>query len=162
MTNKKHIEKLFKEHYRQLHRLAKMLLHDDELACDIVHDVFAALLYNANDDEISAGYLINAVRNRCINYIRNTSTRQRLANLYYIDSEEYDMETWPNDEDITVIYDIINSDLTPQCRRAMVLRFVNGMKFSEVANEMGISENAVYKYVRHAIVIIRKKLNQNG
>lgn len=76
--------------------------------------------------------------------------------------EEYDAEKWPDDETIARIYQIIKSELTPQCRRIMELRFINGLSFANVAENLGISETAVYKHVRQALVIIRKKLNQNG
>lgn len=44
----------------------------------------------------------------------------------------------------------------------MELRFEAGMSFSKIADVLGVSENAVYKHVRHALVIIRKNLNDNG
>lgn len=162
MTNNTHIERLFRNHYRQLHCLARMLLHDDELARDIVHDVFVALLSNRQVEDVTLGYLVNSVRNRCLNYIRDASVLDRLKALYYIESEEYDIEDWPDEEIISKIFLIIKSDLSPRCRMAMELRFVEGLKFSEISESMGISEVAVYGHVRHAIETIRKKLNQNG
>lgn len=162
MTDKTCIEKLFRKHYRQLHRLAKMLLHDDDLARDIVHDVFVSLLSVGKNDVVSIGFVMNSVRNRCLNHIRDVSVSQRLASLYYMDMEEYEDEQWPDEDTIKEIYFIIQSDLTPRCRRAMELRFIEGFKFSEVSATMGISEVAVYAHVRHAIETIRKKLNENG
>ena len=44
MTHRADIEKLFKKYYAQMHRQAAMLLHDDDLARDIIHDVFCTLL----------------------------------------------------------------------------------------------------------------------
>ena len=162
MTYKTQIERLFREHYRQLHRLAKMLLHDDDLARDIVHDVFASLLSGGKDATVTVGLLLNAVRNRCLNHIRDASVSQRLASQYYMDIEEYETEDWPDEETIKEIYLIIQSELTPRCRRAIELRFVEGLKFYQVAVAMGISEVAVYGHVRRAIETIRKKLNENG
>lgn len=162
MTDNTNIERLFRDHYRQLHRLARMLLHDDELARDTVHDVFAALLSGGKDDVLDVGFLMNSVRNRCLNHIRNASVSQRLSALYYLDSVEYENEEWPDEETIKEIYVIIQSELTPRCRRVMELRFVYGLKFSDIAANIGISEVAVYGHVRRAIEIIRKKLNENG
>ncbi len=53
MTNRNDIEKLFKAHYQQMYRLAKALLQDDDLARDIVHDVFESLLHLKNSSTIS-------------------------------------------------------------------------------------------------------------
>ena len=44
MTDRKDIERLFRQHYRQMYRLATILLHDDAESKDVVHDVFAQLL----------------------------------------------------------------------------------------------------------------------
>lgn len=38
------IERLFKANYERMLQLALAILHSDELAHDIVHDVFASLL----------------------------------------------------------------------------------------------------------------------
>lgn len=162
MTNKNNIEKLFKAHYQQMHRLAKALLHDDDSARDIVHDVFESLLYSKNDTKVSPSYLLSSVRNRALNMIRDKGIHDRILNLYFCEIEEYDTENWPDDETIAEIYQIIKEELTPQCRRIVELRFIEGLKFSAVAETLGLSENAVYKQVRQALVIIRKNLNQNG
>ena len=44
MTDKKKLETLFRQHYRQMFRLATILLHDDAESKDVVHDIFAKLL----------------------------------------------------------------------------------------------------------------------
>lgn len=161
MTNRDDIEQLFKTHYARVHSLAVALVHDEEAARDIVHDVFESLLDTRFAQAVGAGYLVQAVRNRCMNYLRNCSRHARIANLYFVDMQDYDTEEWPDDETIARIYGIIKSELSPLQRRAMELRFVEGKPFAEVARVMALSETAVYKHVRHALVIIRKRLNED-
>ena len=43
MTDEKKLEKLFKQHYRQMYRLATILLHDDAESKDVVHDIFVII-----------------------------------------------------------------------------------------------------------------------
>ncbi|MCM1067116.1 MAG: sigma-70 family RNA polymerase sigma factor [Muribaculaceae bacterium] len=162
MTNKNDIEKLFKAHYQQMYRMAKALLHDDDSARDIVHDVFESLLYSKNGTKVSPSYLLSSVRNRALNMIRDKGIHDRILNLYFCEIDEYDTEDWPDDKTITEIYHIIKEELSPSFRRVMELRFIEGLKFSSVAETLGLSENAVYRQVRQALVIIRKNLNQNG
>lgn len=162
MTNNNDIEQLFKTHYQQMYRLAKALLHDDDSARDIVHDVFESLLYSKNGTKVSPSYLLSSVRNSSLNIIRDKGIHERILNLYFCEIDEYDTENWPDDETIAEIYHIIKEVLTPKCRRIMELRFIEGLKFSTVAERLGLSETAVYKQVRQALVIIRKNLNQNG
>ena len=44
MTTQNDIEQLFKTHYADMHRMAMLILRDEDVARDIVHDVFANLL----------------------------------------------------------------------------------------------------------------------
>ncbi|MDE6564125.1 MAG: sigma-70 family RNA polymerase sigma factor [Muribaculaceae bacterium] len=162
MTNRNDIERLFKAHYEQMFRLAVALLHDDDLARDIVHEVFASLLDGTFDIPVSCGYLLKAVRNRCLNHIRDCEIHQRIAKRYFIENEEYDREDWPDEEIIARIYTLIKSEISPQARRVMELRFSDGLPFARIAASMGISETAVYRHLSHAMIIIRKKLNENG
>lgn len=162
MTNRNDIEQLFKAHYAQMYRLAKALLHDDDLARDIVHDVFASLLDGHTSLHVSGGYLLKAVRNRSLNHIRDCDIHQRIDHLYFLDNEEYDSERWPDDETMARIYSLIHNDISAQAKRVIELRFSVGMPFARIAAVMGISETAVYRHLSNALKIIRKKLNENG
>lgn len=162
MTNRNDIEQLFKAHYAQMYRLAAALLHDDDLARDIVHDVFASLLDGRPSLPVNGWYLLKAVRNRSLNHIRDCEIHQRIANRYFLDNEEYDSEKWPDDETIARIYSLIHTDISPQAKRVIELRFSEGMPFSRIGAIMGISETAVYRHLSNALKIIRKKLNENG
>jgi len=145
-----------------MYRLAVVLLHDDDLARDIVHDVFISLFDGKRNIIATEGYLLKAVRNRCLNHIRDIEIHQRIKGLYFLDNEEYDSEDWPDEETIALIYDLIKFDISSQARRVMELRFSNNLSFARIATTMGISETAVYRHLSHALTIIRKKLNENG
>ena len=163
MTHRTDIEKLFKKHYAQMHRQAAMLLHDNDFARDIVHDVFCTLLNgNIAVTALTSSYLLRAVRNRCLNHIRDLDIHGRVLGMYFTEMDEYDEEDWPDEATILEIYSIISDDLPEQCRRVVELRFVSGLKFEAVAREMGISQTAVFKHLRHALSIIRNKLRENG
>ena len=156
------IEQLFKANYERMYRFAVAILHDDDLAHDIVHDVFASLLDNTSYSAVTESYLLRAVRNRCLNHIRDCGIHQRVENRYFIENDEYDSEDWPDEETITKIYALIQSELTPQSRRVMELRFSDGLQFSKIANHMQISESAVYRHLSNALKTIRQKLINNG
>lgn len=162
MTDRNDIERLFKLHYERMYQLAVVLLHDYDLARDIVHDVFASLISITPGNQVGCGYLMRAVRNRCLNHIRDCEIHQVIAHRYFLDKEEYDSGVWPDEETLALINDFIRKDLSPQSRRVVELRFGEGMPFSQIAAEMGVSETAVYRHLSHALKIIRKKLNENG
>lgn len=155
------MEQLFRTHYVAMYRLAMLILRDEDAAKDIVHDVFESLLA-ARHSDVSRAYLLKAVRNRCLNHIRNLSARERMKELYFIDGHEIDDEEWPDNETIKLLRTVVANDLTEACRRVMNLRFAEGKSYRETAGILGISEVAVYKHLRHAIDVLRSKLSQNG
>ena len=87
MTDQRKLEKLFKQHYRQMYRQATILLHDDAESKDVVHDIFAHLLDDPKDlkEETAEHYLLTSVRNRCLNVIRSRQIQERVERLYLLD-----------------------------------------------------------------------------
>ena len=84
MTDQSKLETLFRQHYRQMYRLATILLHDDAESKDVVHDIFARLLDDPRDlqEETAEHYLLTSVRNRCLNVIRSRKIHERVEHLY--------------------------------------------------------------------------------
>ena len=88
MTRRKQtLETLFRQHYRQMYRLATILLHDDAESKDVVHDVFARLLASSTElhEDTAAALLLTSVRNRCLNMIRDRKIQERVQRLYLLD-----------------------------------------------------------------------------
>lgn len=162
MADRKGIEILFKTHYDRMLRLAGLLLHDWEAATDVVHDVFESLLNIKDCQSITETYLLSAVRNRSLNLIRDKEIHQRILHLHFSNDSEYEAEDWPDESALREIYKTIEEELTPMSRRVMGMRFREGMTFSRIAEEIGVSETAVYRQVRQALMIIRKNLRNNG
>lgn len=161
MTIKDDIERLFRTHYAAMHRLAMLILRDDNVSRDIVHDIFETLLTSRRSD-VSAAYLLTAVRNRCLKHIRSLSAQDRMKAVYSVDESEIADEEWPDDETIALIQTTMAHDLTDACHRVVDLRFTHGKSYQDIADILGISKVAVYKHIRHAIDVLRKKLSQNG
>ena len=161
MTKIEDIERLFRTHYASMYRLAMLILRDENVSKDIVHDVFEALLMSGKTD-VAEVYLLTAVRNRCLKHIRNQSVKDRLKEIYSINEEEILSEEWPDEETIGLIQRTVAKDLTESCRKVVNLRFAESKSYQEIADTLGISTVAVYKHLRHAIDILRKKLSQNG
>lgn len=136
MTNVDDIEPLFKAHFSRMLRLSVALLHDDDLARDVVRDVFLKLLEGIPAGAVTEGYLLKAVRNRCLNHIRNCEIHRRIAGLYFLDNDAYDSENWPDEETLARIGVLIRNDISSQARRVMALRFSQGLPFSRIAAVM--------------------------
>lgn len=155
MTTKNEIEQLFRSNYKQMFILANRMLHDEDAARDIVHDVFSSIL-NKSLDSINTSYLINAVRFLCLKQIRNLSLRERFIQSYSLDIDEAESDDWPNEEDIEKLNSIIDNHLSQKDREIIKLKFIQHLKYKEIAEKYSISEVSVYKHLRQAITILRQ------
>lgn len=157
MMQKEQIEKLFRCYYREMFRLANLLLHDEAESKDAVSEVFVQLMNRTDDlqEDTERAFLMQSIRNRCLNVIRNRSLQQQILKLYLLDiqTEIYPVEV--REEELNVIRSIIDTQLTATDRHILFLHFRQKLKYREIAEEQGISEVAVYKHLRKSLDIIR-------
>ena len=69
MTDKQEFERIFRQYYGGMFRLARKMLGDDQESKDVVSDVCAQLLNSHTDlhSDTLQSYLLTSIRNRCIN-----------------------------------------------------------------------------------------------
>ena len=76
MLDKRILEQLFRRNYSEMIHLARVLLGDDGEAEDVVQDIFLRIA----DSDIppkNDSYLLTAVRNACLNEIRQMQLHER-------------------------------------------------------------------------------------
>ena len=162
MIDQRKLEKLFKQHYRQMYRLATILLHDDAESKDVVHDIFARLLDDQRDlrEETAESYLHTSVRNRCPNVIRSRQIQERVERLYLLDLDMTIIPTERLDEELKTLHKGIDLLEPPVCRDIILQHFRDGVTFKEIARRMGVSETTVYKHLRCALSQLRTQLKE--
>ena len=162
MTDQRKLEKLFKQHYRQMYRLATILLHDDAESKDVVHDIFARLLDGHSDlkEETAESYLLTSVRNRCLNVMRNRQIQERVERLYLLDLDTTITPTEKFEEELKALYKGIDQLEPPICRDVIVQHFRDGITFKEIACHLGVSETTVYKHLHRALSQLRTHLKK--
>lgn len=184
--NKETIEQLFRQHYLRMYQLARVLLKDDAASKDVVSEVFADVLdgktqlgldnETANDKTIASepplpstnagSYLLVCVRHKCLNLLSRQKMKDRVHHLLKADTSpsiapleatiaEIDKET----EKYEAILAYMDTELTPQTRKVLDLRFRQKLKYREIATELGISEVAVYKHLAQGIRKLKQKFN---
>ena len=153
---------MFKQYYRQMYRLATILLHDDAESKDVVHDIFAHLLNDhiSLEEETAGSYLLTSVRNRCLNVIRSRQRHERIERLYLLDLDTTVIPTERLEEELRVLYKGIDLLKPPVCRDIIIQHFRDGVTFKEIASRMGVSETTVYKYLRSALNQLRTHLKK--
>ena len=162
MTDQSKLEKLFKQHYRQMYRLATTLLHDDTESKDVVHDIFAQLLDDHRDlrEETAETYLLTSVRNRCLNVIRSRQIQERVQHLYLLDLDTTITPTERLEEELRALHKGVDQLDPPIYRDIIMQHFRDGITFKEIACRLGVSETTVYKHLRRALSQLCQQLQK--
>ena len=160
MTDKKKLEFLFKQHYRQMYRLAIIFLHDEAESKDVVHDIFAKLLMDSSNlnEETAKTYLLTCVRNQCLNLIRGRKIQERVGRLYLLDLDTTILQTDRFNEELKALSKGIDLLEPPVCKDIILWHFQEGVTFREIAHRLGVSETSVYKHLRRALSQLRTQL----
>ena len=164
---KEKIEILFRQHYGPMIRLAKRMLYDDEESRDVVSEVFATLIKTDILPKNMEGYLMASVRNRCLNLLEHKDVRAKFEQAYTLEMKQ-NMVT----DDDTISYTSVEQwyqqmmayakkHLTRQTLLVFHMRHIDGMKYQEIADQLGISRVMVYKHLTKAMNTIREYNNQN-
>lgn len=154
------IQRLFKQYYAKMYRVARTILYDEQESKDVVSDIFEGLLYGQTMllPDTEERYLMASVRNQCLKRLRHEEVKHRMEEIYL---NESDLGSHADDERITDIIEFAVTHLTAQQQRIFALRFDQGCSYDEIAQSEGISKVAVWKHLSHIINTIKNHFNQN-
>ena len=164
MTDKKRqIERLFRQHYRAMYRLASILLHDDDESMDIVQDVFARLLESELQlhEATAPTFLLSCVRNQCFNMIRARKIHERAQQLLMLESEISSKPVEDIEAEISTLYQAVADLFPPECREVILLHYRDRLTYREIAERLGVSETTVYRHLNSALSQLRLTLKSN-
>lgn len=156
----KTIEALYRLHYDDLLRRACILLHDEEDARDAVSDVMARLMAAdiLPESEKLVAYVRSSVRFECLNRLKRMKLQERMRRALPLDDETLDSRG-EEEEQYHEYQQFIQTELTPQTRRVFEMHYTEQLKYREIAEQVGISEAAVYKHLSQAISKLKNRFN---
>ena len=162
MTQKE-IETLFRQHYAAMYRLARTILYDADESKDVVSDVFVRLLHNNPSVQVDKmeGYLMMAVRNRCLDVLSHKSVREQVEKLLLQEMKQSHIVARSEDERLDKLMQYIERELPPLSQRILRLRFLREMTYEEVAQEVGVSTATVYNHLSQSVKRIKEYFSMN-
>lgn len=162
MTQKE-IETLFRQHYAAMYRLARTILYDADESKDVVSDVFVRLLHNNPSVQIDKmeGYLMMAVRNRCLDVLSHKSVREQVEKLFSQELKQRHIIARNEDERLDRLMQYIERELPPLSQQILRLRFLQEMTYEEVAQEVGVSKVTVYNHLWQSMHRIKEYFSKN-
>ena len=158
--NKILFEGIFRKYYSMLCAFAISKLKDKELAEEITQEVFVKFWEKRADLDVSnfKSYLFSSVNNTILNHFKHQQVRREHVAEMKIVQED-------SSEDLTVEYNELQDKLTslilemPEARqRIFRMVKIDGMKYKDVAEELGISVKTVENQMGSALKFLRKYL----
>lgn len=160
-------EKLYKLYYPKMFAFAKNYVPANEDAENIVQDVFLILWERKEEIEISftlTTYLFTLVKNRCLNFLRhklieeeyNSQMKEELGfKLYALETFDY---SYQSEEELQEVIRRALDTLPERCREVFIKSRIEGFKYKEISDELGISVNTVENQMVTALKKLRVAL----
>jgi len=154
-------EKLFKELFKPLCGFSMKYVGDLDEAKGLVHEVFVTVWEKFDSlptDMNYDSYLYTAVRNRSLNFIRNKKKNVMLENVAESELSET-IDPMGTSELETEIEMAIQS-LPEKCREVFELNRIDGLKYVQIADKLGISIKTVEAQMSKALGVLRVHLKE--
>ncbi|OGU54238.1 MAG: hypothetical protein A2V66_12305 [Ignavibacteria bacterium RBG_13_36_8] len=158
----KAFEILFKKYCQSLIYFSRRYVFDKQIAENIVQDVFAGIWQkrqNLDPSQSIKAYLFAAVKNESFKYLRHINVESRSYDrvIKLVNIEKTPEEILDEKE----LRDRLNSainDLPEKCREIFFMSRFDGLKYSEIAEILGISIKTVETQMGRAFKKLREYL----
>lgn len=154
---------LFRRYYPNLVNHAIRFVYSREAAEDLVAEVFTNFWQERIFEQITTSYrayLYKAVRYRAYNYLR--WELHQSDSLESVDAQSTPASLQPDQvlhySELHQRIESVIQNLPSQCQRAFLLSRIEGKKYTEIAQEMQISNSAVEKLLIRALSKLRQEL----
>jgi len=155
-------DEIFRTWYGPLVGTAERMLRDRAVAEELVQDVMLELWRRRETlaaDGSAQAYLFQATRNRVLNHLRHLKIEQRSE-----PDVRGESSTTPHadaavvEEELDVAVQRAVQSLPDRCREVFELSRVHGLKYAEIARQLGISVKTVEAQMGKALRTLRERL----
>jgi RNA polymerase sigma-70 factor (family 1) len=157
----------FKEIYTRYNKLlfifAAKKLDDQDEAMDVVQDVFVWVLNNRDKFALRtllSSYLYKSVLNKIFDIFRHQKTIRKYIDQgdYFIDVDSHETDYLIREKDIAAMIDKEIAAMPPRMREIYELHYKQHLTATEIAGQMGISENTVKVQLQRGLKHMRDNL----
>ena len=163
IEDRNHFKSVFDEYYAPLYHYALRIIYDDQLAEDMVQEIFLDLWKKKDSAYINkiANYLYTSIRFKCMNHLRHEKVKRNYAekNIAEAQFQIDDSIIMIEEEMIKEISKLI--DTMPSQRKNVFQLYLDGLSQDEIANELNISVNTVKTHKLKARQFLRAHLKNS-
>lgn len=157
---------MFEAKYVKLYYSALNIVGNEDDARDIVDEYFATLWesYDPLSDSYNNTFLYNGVQRKCLDHLKHNKVRNRYESYVrdHNDSVAYMLaHDESEDERLETIRKVID-DMPQKTRFVLDKCYMEGCKYVEVAEMMGISRDGVRKHITKALQLLRAAFVNDG
>jgi len=155
-------DEIFRTWYGPLVGTAERMLRDRAVAEELVQDVMLELWRRRETlaaDGSAQAYLFQATRNRVLNHLRHLKIEQRSEpDVREESSSTPHADAGVVEEELDVAVQRAVQSLPDRCREVFELSRVHGLKYAEIARQLGISVKTVEAQMGKALRTLRERL----
>lgn len=153
---------LFEKYYPALCHFAHQFTADDQLAEEIVQDLFVRIWEKRDSLQVEISvkqYLFRSVKNLCINYLKHEKIKKKYASDIQRNPEPDDnADHWFLEIDLMKKIEASIESMPPRRKEIFLLSREQGLKYKEIADSMGISVKTVEAQMGLALKHLREHL----
>ncbi len=155
-------ERIFRKYYKALCGYVLGILGDEGQAEDVVQEVFIYFWEHREELKVEnslRAYLYTSVRHRALKLLQKQALIQKHSSkltefVEYMLSTEY---TFEEEKAISKMKEVLQ-ELPQQCLKVFLMSNLEEKKYSEIADELGISINTVKSHITKAYRMIRQQI----
>ncbi|MDE5997316.1 MAG: sigma-70 family RNA polymerase sigma factor [Muribaculaceae bacterium] len=133
-------------------RLAMSLLHEEDEARDVVHEVFLKLWESEEKAENPSAYILRSVRNTSLSRIRKLDVREKVKLKLVLEPPPDDFDYERRNEEVRTA---VRSLLTSRERQVVEKIYTEGLSYKDAAAGLGVSVAAINKNLVAALKKLR-------
>lgn len=159
--NEKAFETLFHRYYPSLCLVARQYVEDDVKSEEIVQDMFVKMWSKRNELSVETSfkqYLLRSVKNQCINQLQHVKIRQKYAQKVKEDSKEGREPAFFMEFGLAEKIEASINSLPEKRKEIFKLSREDGLKYREIADQLGISVKTVEAQMGLALKQLREML----
>lgn len=154
---------IFRQHEHRLHTLALRLTKSDQVAKDIIQDVFLKLWdqrMNMHSVHNMEAWLYRITENKVVDFLRKASADTRLKKRIWDQLQQIvnDSDQYLAAREYNQIIQKAINELPPQRKLIYQLHKEEGMNYEQIAGELNISKHTVKNQLFTAVQSIRRFL----
>lgn len=156
------LNEIFNRFHVKLFRLAVGVLRDEEVAKDVVQDIFVDLWNrrHTSDIQILCNYLTRAVKFQTLKHLRNGKVREHHLKLIQKIQFVNQTEELVNFTELDRFLKMELEQLPPRCKQVFELSRFENLSHKEIAGKLGITSKTVEVQIHKALTVLRRRLDK--